>query len=931
MRALILLSALGSLGCAMLIALLPLTGTATMFTWEPRGSSSASTIPLTLTANTPKTMSVLLPCADVRRVTQAAAGEQVLFRTHLGALGLLLKADRTEAWIGKGSSVAEQGRLVGSEIGLDACSGSLELRYDNARAVASLSNGETQVEVPVERDTSYTGPISKAPFLVSGLSVLDALRDVVSVTLVTRPSTVLWPATRWLLAGLAAALALLTWILIRRTHPAPETAERWVHGPRWTLTDSLVGVSGVLGWVLVPPGFDEGWVINTLRQYPELGIFSQYYSTGAAAQSQGFWWEWIFRIWVQPADMPILFMRLPSLIIFVIAMWLLRRMLIERFLPRPGHRAARFMAALVMVVSAVAWVPTLRPEPIAALLLVLQFACVGRYARDANPRILWIIGTLAALGVAMHQTGLAVLGAGLACIPALYGWLRDGGRERWLVVAAAAACSLSALVTLLMLHTNAATWLAAAAEISGGGLHDSFLREGERLDKVLTDASVTPVRTLSAALVYASALLFLTRPGRRTGSIEVTVGWAALLSVGLMVLSASKWPWHFLALVPAAVVLMALGLERTDDRGGWKSVRWFSVGLASLCLGVFSLSNVRGWSAWDVTTISWKDINESLVSSPLTLGAVAVAAALLLHLLRARLGGLTMKRWALATSAGVAALIAAIALVPLVVDGIRRPETSWAFINLRSPVQPCGLTASQALAVPTATTPLNESLGQEPPEGVVRLAFRDLPTDTLPPVSDGFVYQPSPSATAVESPWFQLTAQEMTTWLLTAPTSEARYSVEWRTPQGVVSEPQTRVGGPGLWLRDFMSPPDGASEVRFRWRQGEGILALLGPVTVDGKAPLSEVSRDRVAFSRPNSQPYASCMSMPSIKGGEVTPFQWAIEVPQMDPNSFFPNYRWAQMACTNPEKGSNFCLYRMYPSPRVGLTQETISVPLPS
>jgi hypothetical protein len=132
-------------------------------------------------------------------------------------------------------------------------------------------------------------------------------------------------------------------------------------GARWTLSDTGVVLAALVALFFVPSLSDDGWVLTTARNYSSLGFFSNYFTASAAPQPQGFWWTLIQQSWLRHNDIPLLVLRLPSLLMVIGGWWVLRRYLIDRVTPPYARAMARGVAAAVVAAFVLAWLPSLRP------------------------------------------------------------------------------------------------------------------------------------------------------------------------------------------------------------------------------------------------------------------------------------------------------------------------------------------------------------------------------------------------------------------------------------------------------------------------------------------------------------------------------------------------------------------------------------------
>jgi hypothetical protein len=543
------------------------------------------------------------------------------------------------------------GAQVGETLPADsACQVSLAYtRSDNTAVLTVGDRTSSAALVPLS-----VGP-DEAPyrqFALTGLYAAPGYEAVVT----TQPTT--FSSSNWRLVLLVLCLGSLIAlaVVLRRGHP-PHT-ER-ITAPRWTGSDTLVAAVGLVALVVVPPRFDDGWVLTTVRQYSDLGFFSNYYSIDAVAQPQGFWWAWIERLWLTPLGTPGFLLRLPTVLILLGTWWFLRRHVLSRLDLEP---AAVWGAAAVASAGMVGLQITIRPEPVVALLLAATISVVVRYATTREPYLLVLLTGLSAFALALHQTGWVVVAASVSTLPWALDWL--GQPRAWITAAAIAVTGGAVLTTLLMLGSNATLWWrsvrAFAADTS---TYQSVLDEGDRIGSLAEGISSPPVTTAVVGVLILTVLGFLLR-SQRDDVAGRAAGWAALAAMGGLFLTSSKLIDHYGAVVPAAVVLTALSLR------GIRSTVAAGAVLAVGVVGVTALLQAGTWAlALDRVT--------QYVPGPWP----AVAAGMLVVGLAAVLVGVTASRLSPAPAATLAVawtllLVTTTALAPVVQEGVGQPG-SW--------------------------------------------------------------------------------------------------------------------------------------------------------------------------------------------------------------------------------------------------------------
>lgn len=626
---------------AVLSSLAYLTGTVSVtrseFTW-PAGQTAP--VPLVLAAQSPETLTAQGPCGA------AASAEPVdLVSTGEAGTSLAVRGQDGRIWMS----------YAGTQIGqiLPAppdCRVSISYsRADNTAVLAAGSQTSSAELVPL---TTGADESVYRQFAVTGLYAAPGFEAVVT----TQPTT--FSSSNWrtvlLLLCLGSLVALA--VVLRRGRPA--SGDR-IAAARWTGSDTFVAAVGLVALVVVPPRFDDGWVLTTVRQYSDLGFFSNYYSIDAVAQPQGFWWAWIERLWLTPLGTPGFLLRLPTVLILMGTWWFLRRHVLSRLDLEP---AAVWGAAAVVAAGMVGLQITIRPEPIIALLLAAAISVVVRYATTREPYLLVLLAGLSAFALAAHQSGWAVVAASASALPWAIDWLRQP--RAWLTATAIVVTGVAVLLTLLMLGSNASLWWRSVrAFAADSGTYHSLLDEGDRIGSLAEGISSPPVTTAVVGVLLLSILGFLLRAHRDDVSGRAA-GWAALAAVGGLLLTSSKLVDHYGAVVPAAAVLTALSLR--GIRGPAAAGAVIAIGL----VGVAALLQAGTW-ALELDRVT------QYVPGPWP----ALSAGLLLVVVGGLIAALVSKRMSAASAAvgalaGTLLLTTTAALGPVVVDGATRPG-SW--------------------------------------------------------------------------------------------------------------------------------------------------------------------------------------------------------------------------------------------------------------
>ena len=601
------------------------------FTWTADRTGPAA--PLVLAAQSPQTLTAGGDCS---------AGQGDLVQTgDPAATALTLKAGDGLIWM------TYAGRLIGQPLdaGQDC---TFELAYARAANTATLRVAAQATEAQLAPLTvGYDSPAYQQ-FAVTRLFASPGI-EVKVVTQPTSYSSSPWRIV-WLLICALSVVGLA--VLLRRRYPVVphESASAW-----WTRYDTVVAATAGLAMIVVPPRFDDGWVLTTVRQYADLGFFPNYYSIDATAQPQGFWWAWIERLWLSPLGTPGFLLRLPSALILVATWWLLRRQVLDRIAVGPPGRWA---GVLIAAASAVGLQMTIRPEPVVALLLAAAIAVVVRYAQTEEPWLLVVLGGLSAMAMSVHQTGWSLALASLAVAPWLIPWLRR--TRAYVAVLGVVVVSGASALLLAMLGSNWALWWSSLTAFRrDSSTYQGFLDEGLRIAALSTRFDLPSVTIAAVGLLGLAVVGFLLRSDRSKASSNAA-GWASVAAVVGLALTSSKLIDHYGAVVPAGVVLGALAVTGVSRRVA------LGFGAALVALGVVALSSVGVWA------LGLERDTE------LQLGAWRTAAIALLVLIVAVLAWATARN---SIAAGSAVMAMTWALVCIVVAASLGPVVTNGFSN----------------------------------------------------------------------------------------------------------------------------------------------------------------------------------------------------------------------------------------------------------
>lgn len=937
--------------CVSALALLPVNGTQTTATWQPDGRR-AMTIPLALMTGPPERASIATTCSAVGLASLSPAFTPV--GTLRGEPGLGLAVSGGYAY----PVIAGQ-PAAASRVRLPAAPCDVVLTYDGATDAVTLSVGPAPDQQAQVKGLSHrNGTAQSTPVSISGLEWDAKVQEPPTMTVVSHPSTIAWPAWRWALVG-GGCLALVflvamgrrSWNGSRRGSGAlPPQGFATLPTPGWTASDTAVAASAVVAAFVIPALPDDGWVKTTIRAYTDLGYFSNYFTASAAPQPQGFWWTFIERAWVAPLDQPLLLLRVPALILAVLTWWYVRRRLLDQMTPDPAtRRIVRVGSSSIAVLFVLAWMATLRPEPLVALLLACQIGLVLTFWRTRSAAVLPALGAVAALALAAHQSGWIVVTASAAALPVLVGKMTASGAERRrlvLIAVGSLLASVLACASLLLLHSNGRVLRWAQAAFASGDAHSATLAEIRRLSGLAEGA--VPIRIACLGLIIATALAFLARRPRGLSPGPVTViGWASLCALAGLLLTASKWQWHLSATMPAVLALAGAALVTTRSHVGMPNARAAAWLMGSALLVALSLRSSGAWSRFDVLDSAWDGDPLASLPAALAWGLVSAAAALgATWLIRRRAANATAdgtlapdepgerpspsqavegqgRSWNPLIPASIVsacAVLAVVTLWPLLND--HGSSAAWPRLVATS-MEPgaCGLAGPEGFAVPTVTANLPIS-GVQPvfPNASVQQSTSRLAS--FRPVESP-LWQAETGAGVIRTPAFLLDPDRPAqTWA--AVNGPAQITVVWLDGSGteIARNEVGREAAAEYWALIDLRPPADAAMVAFEWLAGGGVAGVLNPVAVVKTAPFTALVGSDAVWTGPGTSMWAPCLPAPSIATGFLEDFRWAFgdTQPLVQPN-MAGERAFAELACVEDSSGSRLCAYSVASQPPFGLT----------
>jgi arabinosyltransferase C len=677
--------------------------------------------PLLLSRRTAARLVVDVPCALVDSAASAASQRFTLLATTNNAsssgLWLVIEGGRLRFGVG-GTALAER-PWPSSTLADPGCAVSAGFRGDKWRLEMGgrqLAGGRGPTPVVNGLLTQLPRPVEGEP----GLSVR------VTAVAGSSPSLrqVVWTVVS--VGAAAAALVLLvrgsgrgrTWVRLGATVAA---ARRVARSLLWL--DAVVVFALGAWWFFGPVIYDDGWYLSTVLNFRTSGSFSNYYIYDAQFPL-GFLHE-LFHFVASRVSTSLLWMRFPVLLMGV-AMWALLRWYLERLRgdPRVGM-ASRVGLASAFLLSWFAWLSTLRPEPMVALLSVVVLVSILRFSHTGALGHL-TVGVLAAtISVTLHPAGVIAVAPLLVAVPTLWRWAQQRGSVGFITLVALGLVAAAVLVQLVMADTDLEKWRQSRDLFTTSEVNRLSWRDELQRYQLLFEPGLytTVVRRGSVVFPAVAVVVFVTRPVRRRDAGFDLPVMSLVVGAVLMAFTPSKWPLQLGALGGFAALAVATELRRLGlETAGTKSRNRRSV----LVLGATVVASVIAWRGGaDFGPLTVLEVEFGRggsqflgvdLSSPwpwLLLAAVALIACAVVAALRRRLTArAAVDRWLAlsgiwAVPAAVGVMLAA-TLSLFVADAIAR-SPGWSLPRQNSDDltgHTCGMADDIGVADPTTGTPL---------------------------------------------------------------------------------------------------------------------------------------------------------------------------------------------------------------------------------
>jgi len=546
----------------------------------------------------------------------------------------------------------------------------------------------------------------ESPIGVSGLFTQLDLRERPGLRVKVSPYPQDTRPSSWQLA-FQALCVLLVGAGILAAVPLGQRGSLGLTRPGLSGQDVVVALCLAAYWMLAPLQDDDGWVRARQTNSLVSGGFSSYYQHLGVNLPSITWFEWLQQFAVAHTGSLVL-NRLPSVAILA-ATWLVCRACLSRLLGRgPGRRdGAWWGAAVTFALGTAAFGLTLRPEPPIALLAAGVLACCVRYA--SSPRLAPLLGAVLLSGsaVAIHPTGVVALSPLLVCLPRVYSDMRTGITSSPLEFVGITLIGLAWTLLLLFVDSDFGHRRESAELVSADSSESqSPLQEFDRYRRLLAIGGTPLRREFVALLCLSVAAMVVGRFWKRSLAEKLPSASIAIALIFLM-LTPSKWIWHFGTLIGFCAVAVGIEAHRLAVSRRSTVARW-GAALIVLVSGLWAARGSFQWTTYETgSPAAWNDVPYV----PILLGTGA--AVLLPIALNPRRRPLLRPELA-ALLAVVVALIGTTA-VALAVDATRTPgwtaaRQAWSdLVGSGS----CGMASGLTVAAPDSMHPL-QRVGARP-------------------------------------------------------------------------------------------------------------------------------------------------------------------------------------------------------------------------
>lgn len=482
----------------------------------------------------------------------------------------------------------------------------------------------------------------------------------------------------------------------------------------------FVTVLTVTASILIPPKWDDGWILFRSRGYASSALFGPHADPllPDVGLPMSPWYDYLYGLTVAQGS-SILVLRFVAILLAIVSWLLMQKYLVPAFSQSFNVRVAKWVAGATHAVFVVAWFPTLRPEPLIYAGIVATAVAVS--TSDYRPPVLTVamIGLISMPLVAIHPLAIAVPLSGLP-------WLwsaRDKLLSAPIQALSVFMTIMSATVVLWLIGGNASTRAINRAHYRELRPYLSTDRYNFGLDALAAyfERAFTAHGTATSwsLVLFALGLIGLLSTYLNSSAVYEM---PRLLSAGLLMgilafaIQPSRHSWHLAILGPAAALgLVALTSRlRADSPQNRVAVFWL---LVTIAIGIAAVAGRAASMRAALPGLSLRRVGPSFWANriPIFFGSESNPVVWL-----ALVGGLYLTLWVLAKRMSqfrknngrerfafslvvvcLSLIIVVVQLVPPAVDSIATAP-KWTFgrqaaLGLFSSTERCGLLAGEEL------------------------------------------------------------------------------------------------------------------------------------------------------------------------------------------------------------------------------------------
>jgi hypothetical protein len=342
-----------------------------------------------------------------------------------------------------------------------------------------------------------------------------------------------------------------------------------------------------------PTFLDDGWVLARIKNYENTNVFSNIFQNSDVWLPQVHFWEYVLHS-LNRLGLSFIYLRL-FLALLLFLTWLLLKKMVFRGIPSQSR--IYYLPAAVFLIFSSSWLITLRAEPAIVFLntiLIINLVSFIRTNQIFHYAITLLIGMLM---IQTHQTGVVALGPIL--ISSII-FLREIKRYRKIDLFFVFFMFLNLTVIIFSLFLDIGSVLEGLSEFSNSSHNLSYINEPLRYIYLFRDSSGLRIFTV---LILFLNLVFSFLFFKLYSRLEKLLFLTSLTQFLGLILTSSKWPWHFGAYTVSVVVIMFLVSKYmlTNPR---KLLVILYLMFLTFSLG-FSLNSIGTWGHFDLVGLNW--------------------------------------------------------------------------------------------------------------------------------------------------------------------------------------------------------------------------------------------------------------------------------------------------------------------------------------